>query len=55
MTSTELIAELTDICKRQADIIMAQAFVLEQLKTQVREDEAAAVIARLRELGCWGD
>lgn len=53
MTATELITELTDICKRQAEIIKAQAFVLEQLKAQVKEDEAAATIARLRELGCW--
>ena len=53
MTAAELITELTDICKRQAEIIKAQAFVLEQLKAQVKEDEAAATIARLRELGCW--
>ena len=52
MTAAELITELTDICKRQAEIIKAQAFVLEQLKAQVKEDEAAT-IARLRELGCW--
>ena len=30
MTKTELIAELTDICIRQAEIIKAQAYVLEQ-------------------------
>lgn len=53
MTTAQLIAELTDICERQAEIIKLQAFVLEQVKAQVKEDEAAATIARLRELGCW--
>ncbi len=55
MSSTELIAELTDICIRQAEIIKAQAYVLEQFGTQVREDEALAARGRLRELvGDWG-
>ena len=30
MSSVELIAELTDICIRQAEIIKAQAFMLAQ-------------------------
>ena len=53
MTTAQLIEELTNICERQAEIIKLQAFVLEQVKAQVREDEAAATISRLRELGCW--
>ena len=51
MTKTELIAELTDICSRQAEIIKAQAYILEQ----VREEEALAAQNRLREMGCWED
>lgn len=48
MNLVELVDELTDICVRQAEIIKAQAFVLEQLGAQVQEDEALA--ARLRGL-----
>ncbi len=48
MTAAELIEELTDICVRQAEIIKAQAFVIEQLGAQSQEDEALA--AQLREL-----
>ena len=55
MTKTKLIAELTDICIRQAEIIKAQAYVLEQFGAQVREEEALAAKNRLRELGCWED
>lgn len=55
MTKTELIAELTDICIRQAEIIKAQAYVLEQFGAQVREEEALAAKNSLRELGCWED
>ena len=55
MTKTELIAELTDICIRQAEIIKAQAYVLEQLGAQVQEEEALAAQNRLREMGCWED
>ncbi len=54
MTSTELIAELTDICTRQAEIIKAQAYMLEQLGAQAREEDALAERNRLRELvGNW--
>lgn len=55
MTKTELIAELTDICIRQAEIIKAQAYVLEQFGAQVQEEEALAAQNRLREMGCWED
>lgn len=55
MSNTELIAELTDICIRQAEIIKAQAYVLEQFGAQVREEEALAARNRLRELGCWNN
>lgn len=55
MTKTELIAELTDICIRQAEIIKAQAYVLEQFGAQVQEEEALAARNRLREMGCWED
>lgn len=48
MSCVELVEELTDICVRQAAIIKAQAFVIEQLGAQSQEDEALA--ARLREL-----
>ncbi len=55
MDKTELIADLTDICIRQAEIIKAQAYVLEQFGAQVREEEALAERNRLRELvGDWG-
>jgi len=54
MTNTELIAELTSICIRQAEIIKAQAYMLEQLGAQAREEEALAERNRLRELaGNW--
>lgn len=53
MTQIELIDELTDICIRQAEIIKAQAYILEQFGAQVREEEALAAQNRLRELGCW--
>jgi len=50
----ELIGELTDICIRQAEIIKAQAYVLEQFGAQVKEEEALAEQNRLRELvGDW--
>lgn len=55
MSNTELIAELTDICIRQAEIIKAQQYVIEQFGEQVREEEALAQRNRLRELvGDWG-
>lgn len=55
MSNAELIAELTDICIRQAEIIKAQQYVLEQVAEQVREEEEAlAARNRLRELvGDW--
>lgn len=54
MSSTELVAELTDICIRQAEIIKAQAYVLEQFGAQVKEEEALAAQNRLREMaGDW--
>lgn len=55
MSNTELITELTDICVRQAEIIKAQAYLLEQIGAQVEEEEALAARNRLRELGCWED
>ncbi len=54
MGAVELIGELTDICIRQAEIIKAQAYVLEQFGAQVKEEEALATQNRLRELvGDW--
>ncbi len=54
MSNTELIAELTDICIRQAKIIKAQAYVIEQFGAEVRGEEALAAQNRLRELvGDW--
>lgn len=43
-----VIEELADICLRQAEIIKAQAEVIQQLGGQALEDEALA--ARLKEL-----
>ena len=42
MSGVELIAELTDICIRQAEIIKAQQYVIEQFGEQVREEQALA-------------
>jgi hypothetical protein len=54
VSKTELVAELTDICIRQAEIIKAQAYILEQFGAQVREEDAAAEQNRLRDLiGDW--
>ncbi len=50
MSNIELIAELTNICIRQAEIIKEQAYVLEQFGAQVREKEALAQRNRLLEL-----
>ena len=56
MSSVELIAELTDICIRQAEIIKAQAYMLEQFGAEVREEEALLERNRLREItGTWED
>lgn len=48
MSNAELIAELTDICIRQAEIIKAQTYALEQLGAQVMEEEALKEQNRLR-------
>lgn len=48
MNSVELIEELTAICIRQAEIIKAQAEVIEQLGAQALEDPSLA--ERLNEL-----
>lgn len=54
MSDTEVIEELTDICIRQAEIIKAQQYVIEQFGEQVREEQALAERNRLRELvGSW--
>lgn len=54
MSRTELVDELTDICIRQAEIIKAQAFMLEMLGEQAKEEEALAAQNRLKELiGDW--
>lgn len=54
MSSVELIGELTDICIRQAEIIKAQQYIIEQFGAQVKEEEALAQQNRLRELvGDW--
>lgn len=56
MDKIGLIAELTDICIRQAEIIKAQAYVLEQFGAQVREEEAQKTVDRIRDLvGDWGE
>ena len=48
MSRVGIIEELTDICVRQAEIIKAQAFEIEQLGAQALEDEA--LTARLQAL-----
>lgn len=54
MSSVELIAELTDICIRQAEIIKAQAYVLNQFGVEVKEEEALRERSRLKEIaGEW--
>ena len=54
MSSVELIAELTDICIRQAEIIKAQAFMLAQFGAEVKEEEALREQNRLKEsAGEW--
>ncbi len=54
MGTVELIGELTDICIRQAEIIKAQQYIIEQFGEQVREEQALAERNRLRELvGDW--
>ena len=54
MSGVELISELTDICIRQADIIKAQAYVLEQFGAEVMEEERLKELNRLRSIaGTW--
>ena len=48
MNRVELIDELADICIRQAEIIRAQALIIEQFGAQALEDSEVA--ARLRQL-----
>lgn len=47
MSEIELISELTDICIRQAEIIKAQAYVLEQFGAEVMEEERLKELNRL--------
>ena len=54
MSGVELISELTDICIRQAEIIKAQAYVLEQFGAEVMEEESLKELNRLRSIaGTW--
>lgn len=54
MSDVELIAELTDICIRQAEIIKAQAYMLEQFNAEVMEEERLRELNRLRSIaGTW--
>lgn len=54
MSEIELIAELTDICIRQAEVIKAQAYVLAQYDTEVMENEVVRQRERLRKaVGSW--
>ena len=54
MSNAEVIAELTDICVRQAEIIKAQQYIISQFGEQIREEQALAERNRLRELaGNW--
>ena len=48
MNRVELIDELTGICIRQAEIIRAQALIIEQFGAQALEDSEVAT--RLRQL-----
>ncbi len=50
MDNAETIAELTDICIRQAELIKAQAYIIEQLGAEAREEEALRERNRLKEL-----
>lgn len=47
MSNAEVIAELTDICVRQAEIIKVQQYVISQFGEQIREDEVLAERNRL--------
>lgn len=56
MSLLQLIDILIDICRRQADVIRAQAFALSQFDAAVCEDEAEWARRKLEEI-CddWGD
>ncbi len=47
MSGVELIAELTDICIRQAEMLKAYAFLLEQFGAEVAEEERLSELNRL--------
>jgi len=54
MSDIELISELTDICICQAEIIKAQAYMLEQLGAEIKEEEALRERNRLKAIaGEW--
>ena len=54
MNAVELIAELTDICICQAEMLKAQAYVLAQFGTEVMEEERLRELNHLREIaGLW--
>ncbi len=54
MSDVELIAELTDICIRQAEIIKAQAYTLAMLNAEVKGEETLHERNRLRAIaGEW--
>ena len=56
MSGVQLISELPDICIRQAEIIKAPAFVLEQFGAEVMEEERLKELNRLRSIaGTWED
>lgn len=54
MSDIELISELTDICICQAEIIKEQAYMLEQLGAEIKEEEALRERNRLKAIaGEW--
>lgn len=55
MSSVELIAELTDICIRQAEMLKAYAYVLEQFGAEVAEEERLKESNRLRAIARPGE
>lgn len=56
MNNAELIAELTDICIRQAEIIKVQFYMLEMMGAEVREEEALRERDRLKTIiGEWDE
>lgn len=50
MDSAETIFELTDICMRQAEIIKAQAYIIEMLGAESKEEDALRERNRLNEI-----